>query len=116
MTKLQSIKTLLALAIVIGLTVYFTMKWNVFSPPEQGAEVSRTEAPVLNSFSSPPSEAATSDKLVARFYSCIEKQRIMRDEGFYHGKIDGDRGPLTISAEKKHATLYMDWCAKEVAK
>ena len=41
-----------------------------------------------------------------RFYTTLERQRIMRDLGFYHGKIDGLRGPLTIAAEKQYAEWY----------
>ncbi len=49
----------------------------------------------------------------ARFYSVIERQRILRNAGFYTGHIDGIRGPLTIAAEKKYALLYNDWCARQ---
>ncbi len=52
----------------------------------------------------------------ARFYSTIERQRILRDEGIYHGDIDGKRGDLTIAAEQEHAKLYNEWMAKEIAK
>lgn len=49
----------------------------------------------------------------ARFYSTIERQRIMRDERIYKGPIDGKRGPLTIAAEKEHAKLYNNWCNRQ---
>ncbi len=52
----------------------------------------------------------------ARFYYTVERQRIMRGEGIYTGKIDGFDGPLTRAAVVKHNQLYNDWCAKEDAK
>lgn len=100
---LKTLAALAALAIVIWLTICFTNRWKEFSP--------------LRDESAEPRQAAISPPdAPARFYSCIEKQRIMRDEGIYHGEIDGDRGPLTIAAEAEHARLYGDWAAKETAK
>ena len=58
-------------------------------------------------------ESAAIDTCPARFYSTIERQRIMRDEGIYKGPIDGKRGDLTITAEIEHAKLYNDWCNRQ---
>ncbi len=70
-------------------------------------------------FSSPSSDEPVScvhSDAPARFYSTIEKQRIMRDEGSYKGPIDGLRGTLTIDAEIEHAKLYNDWCNRQEMK
>ncbi len=84
---------------ILTLVAVFVIE-KVFSPPN-GSGVTRpsfsTDAP-------------------ARFYYTVERQRIMRDEGVYTGKIDGFDGPLTRAAVVKHNQLYNDWCAKEDAK
>lgn len=88
----------------------FVLLWviiirRVFSPPA-GAGLSRQESHLF---------AMTPDA-PPRFYLTIERQRIMRDEGIYKGDIDGIRGPLTIAAEKEHAKLYNQWCARQEMK
>lgn len=71
-----------------------------FPPPQGGFVAISPVAQAHHILDGPP-----------RFYSTIEKQRIMRDEGFYKGPIDGLRGTLTIDAEIEHAKLYNNWCA-----
>lgn len=43
---------------------------------------------------------------IVRLREVCERQRIMRDVGFYTGDIDNVRGDLTVTAEKQYYRWY----------
>jgi len=43
---------------------------------------------------------------IVRLRTVCERQRVMRDVGFYTGDIDNVRGDLTIAAEKQYYRWY----------
>ena len=51
-------------------------------------------------------ERARRTETIVRLREVCERQRVMRDVGFYTGNIDNIRGEQTIIAEKKYYRWY----------
>ena len=100
-TILIAVLCLICLTFAVGYGVCRAAKYFSSPSPQSGA-VSNTAVP---------------DTLIPRFYTTLEQQRIMRDEGLYTGPIDGLDGPLTQAARVKHDRLYNDQqAAKDLLK
>ena len=91
-TKIILVLCLICLTFAAGYGVCRCVQYFSSPSPQSGA-VSNTAVP---------------DTLIPRFYTKLEEQRIMRDEGVYLGPIDGLDGPLTQAARVKHNRLYND--------
>ncbi len=102
----EAAKAIVFICICAGfILVWVVIVRRVFSPPGEPGQHRQTSH-----------LSAMMPDAPVRFYSTIERQRIMQKEGIYKGLIDGKRGDLTITAEKEHAKLYNDWCNRQEMK
>ncbi len=88
---MEKLKDFLTYGVVLGLMIAFYI-W--------GYRAGRTYEKTLR-------DEAVELSHVIRLREVCERQYVMRDVGYYKGKVDNIRGDLTIDAEK----LYYRWYA-----